>query len=238
MITAAVDDPPVALRFPRADAAVAAVAPDRSADIADWLAARCGFAASVVPGGGAPPAMTWWRREDGAAFGCGGGTALASALLARDCGGAFEAGGPGGASVARAVRDLGMALRDALVPGGGWAPGGEGPATVHAVTVGGVEDTLAIGIVAAPCRAAMQARETWGQGLNAALSRVVLPLRLVLHEDRVAMRTVRTLGVGDVLPIATAREVALRSGRHRVARGRVIDGETGRIEIVATGDYL
>lgn len=235
MITAAVDDPPVAVRFPRADAVVAAL-PDRSGDIAAWLGARTGLAASVVPGDAAMPAMSWWQRDDGAAFGSGGGALIASALLSRDCGGTFEPAG-GGASVARAARDLGVALRDALLPGGGWQPGGDGTAQVVAVSVGGVEDHLAIGIVPAPCRAAMRARADWGQGLTAALARVVLPLRLVLHEDRVAMRTVRALAVGDVLPIATAREVALRSGRHRVARGRVIDGETGRIEIVAMGDY-
>lgn len=238
MITAAVDDPPVAVRFPRADAATAPVPADRSGEIAAWLGVRSGLPASVVPGDGALPAMTWWRRDDGAGFGCGGGVHIASALLSRDCGGAFEPGGTAGASVARAARDLGAALRDALLPGGRWQPDGDGPATLHAVTVAEVEDVLAIGIVAAPCRTAMEAREAWGQGLTSALARVVLPLRLVLHEDRVAMRIVRGLAVGDVLPIATAREVALRSGRHRVARGRVIDGETGRIEIVATGDFL
>lgn len=235
MITAALDEPPVAVRFPRADAAAPAP-PDRSGDVAAWLGARTGLTASVAPDDAAKPAMTWWQRDDGAAFGWGGGVRIAGALLSRDCGGAFEPGGSG-TSVARAARDLGIALRDALLPGAGWQPGGEGVAQVLAVGVGGVEDTLAIGIVPAPCRVAMQARARWGQGLTAALARVVLPLRMVLHEDRVAMRDVRALAVGDVLPIATAREVALRSGRHRVARGRVIDGETGRIEIVAMGDY-
>lgn len=235
MITAAVDDPPVAVRFPRADAAAPAPL-DRSGVVAAWLGARTGLTASAVVSDAEPPAASWWQRDDGAAFGWGGGLQIAGAQLSRDCGGAFDPGGAG-ASVARAARDLGDALRDALLPGGNWQPGGTGAVQAIGVSVGGVEDLLAVGLVPAPCRNAMQARADWGRGLTDALARVVLPLRLVLHEDRVTMRSVRRLSVGDVLPIATAREVALRSGRHRVARGRVIDGETGRIEIVAMGDY-
>ena len=220
-------------RFPRADAAVVA-AFDAVPIVTAWLGQRCGAPVTVAPGDGAV-GMAYWTRDDGAVCGIGGGGALAAALLARDCGGALEAGPMSGASVGRATREFALALRDALLPGGDWQCGGDGPAIVLRIEAGSVVDQVAVAVTLPPSPGARAVTARWTASLHDALGALALPVRLVLHEERMAVARVRALGVGDVLGIATAREVGLRIGRTRVARGRIVDGETGRIEIVARG---
>jgi len=235
-ITAAYDDVPIAVRFPRADAELGEPEFEVGAPLVAWLQAACDAAASIEIVTGDPPPMTWWGRDDGAVCGVGGGARIAAALLARACGGAFDPDEARGVSVLRATRELAAGVRDRLMPGGEWHAAPSGRATIFRVTVGGVDDVIAVAAVPAVTDPG-PAREAWRASLGAALEAVALPVRLVLHEDRVALRTLRALSVGDIVPIVTAREVALRSGGHRLARGRIVDGEPRCIEIVMTGDH-
>lgn len=238
---------PRAFTFP---AAAAHGAPPADVDrtllgrqLADALTTLCGMPVNVAAMAETGSAPGRWRAASGAAFAIGGGQLLAAALLSRQCGGAFEAG-PATRSthVERCRMALAATLRDLLLPAAtGWETDETAPARAacaFAVEVGPVHDR--IDIVALPpvdAPAELVVDDGWHARLCDLLAGFSVPVRLVLHEGAVAVRAARALAVGDVLPISTAHEVGLRVDTLALARGHMIDTETGtpRVRIVARG---
>ncbi|QXQ08071.1 hypothetical protein KX816_08875 [Sphingosinicellaceae bacterium] len=244
-ITAGYDDaapreivfPPASRRSEPALREVDAVALGKS--LAARLGALCDIAATAAPASGEPLAMSWWQSEEGALFGIGGGAKLASALLNRQCGGAFEEdGAPVSSHALRCLGELVVQLRAALMPDAtGWTPvKSDLPAESFTVTLGTVRDRIDL-VAQAPAQPACAPvdHSEWRAQLRRVLGGLAIPVRLVLHEGNVAVRAARAFKVGDVLPIATAHEVGLRIGSHALARGHIIDADTGspRVRIVA-----
>ena len=207
--------------------------------LAASLGTLCDVAATAEPATGAPLAMSWWQSADGALFGIGGGEKLASALLNRQCGGEFEAdGAPVSPHARRCLGELVVQLRSALMPDAtGWTSAkSDVPPESYTVTLGGVRDRIDL-VAQPPAQPACAPvdHSEWRAQLRRVLGGLAIPVRLVLHEGNVAVRAARAFKVGDVLPIATAHEVGLRIGSHPLARGHIIDADTGtpRVRIVA-----
>ncbi len=244
-ITAGYDaDAPCEIVFPAAARRAAEAAPEGpdpatlAADLAAALTTLCGMPAEAAPmAGPALPMLAAWRAADGGACSIGGGAAIAAALFNRECGGAFDAG-TGAAQSQHAAQRAAMlvaALRDLLLIGaGGWEPCPPGPAVAFAVTVAGIADRIDVGLITPSETVQPRDFGDWPQRLRGVLEGLAVPVRLVLHEGKVAVRAARAFAVGDVIPIATAHEVGLRVGTLALARGQVIDSDTGspRVRIV------
>lgn len=245
-ITAGYDaDAPREVVFPVATRRVADTAPAGPdpallvESLAAALTALCGGEVAVTAmASDALPALAGWTGPDGSACTVGGGAIIAAALLNRECGGAFEvAAGVGQSShAARRAGVLMTALRDLLCPDTAtWEPCPPGPVTAFAVTIAGVSDRIDLGVIARPATALARDLGDWPTRLRGVLDGQAVPVRLVLHEGRVAVRAARALTVGDVIPIATAHEVGLRVGTLALAHGQIIDSDTGspRVRIIA-----
>lgn len=196
--------------------------------LAQVLTAVCGLPAQAEAAAGEPQPLEGWSAGDGSSCAIGGGWRLAAAMLNRRCGGPFAGdAATGSAHVARCRDALIATVRAALLPeGADWCAGlAVGRATAFAVRVGDVSDRIDIH-VAHPAVPVVSDGD-WSARLAALLAGLVVPVRLVLHEGPFAVRAARALAVGDVLPIATAHEVGLRVGTLGLARGEVIDADTG-----------
>ncbi len=245
-ITAGYDaDAPREVVFPVATRRVADAAPPGpdpallAQNLAAALTTLCGGEVAVTAtAGDALPALAGWAGPDGGTCTIGGGAGLAAALLNRECGGAFEVAAGGGQSphAVRRAAVLIVGLRDLLAPDTAtWDACPPGPVTAFAVTVTGVSDRIDVGMVAPPAAVSAKDFGDWPVRLRGVLDGLAVPVRLVLHEGKVAVRAARALSIGDVIPIATAHEVGLRVGTLALAHGQVIDSETGspRVRIVA-----
>jgi flagellar motor switch/type III secretory pathway protein FliN len=191
----------------------------------------------------------WLVRGDGLVIGIETPVALAEALANLRFGGAFVANGAGVTSPS--VRRSGEALRRAILdavdsvwpaaechwqPAAG-AVAGRGHALV--LTVGGLAADVGLVIAEAeaqPSEAAMpRADAAWGRGMRALISATGLPLRAILHERSMPLGEAVRLKPGDVLPIDTPREVQLRIGTHRLARGTIApQGDDGTLIVTVT----
>ncbi len=214
-----------------------------SGPLAAALEEICGVAVRVSVLADDAVATEAWQAADGSRCGIGGCLVLAAALLNRQCGGEFEAGAVSrSAHVERSRSALSMALRDALLPGvNGWErldAVQHLPAAAFAVEAGRVNDRIDLAYLPKAVEALAPAgHPRWRRDLRGVLDGLAVPVRLVLHEGAVAVRAARALAVGDVLPIATAHEVGLRVGTLALARGHIVDSDTGtpRVRIVARG---
>ena len=244
-ITAGYDETaPREVVFPSASRRVVTAAPEVDAvALGKALAARlgilCNVVASVEPASGPRIEMTWWQSCDGALFGIGGGEAVAGALLNCQCGGEFEAdGAPVSPHALRCRSELIVQLRSALIPdASGWTPAkSDLPVEAFTVTLGTVRDRIDL-VAQAPAQPACAPADhsEWRAQMRRVLGGLAVPVRLVLYEGAVPVRVARAYKVGDVLPIATAHEVGLRIGTHALARGHIVDADTGtpRVRIVA-----
>ncbi len=245
-ITAGYDERPLDFVFPPA-APRAAPAFDARAlvePLANAIGRVCGAAAQVTLATTPGDARGLdWQAGDGLTVALDGGDRLASALLGRRCGGGFvaEACAPT-PSVARVRGEILALVRDALAASlgatiGAWASTGkvaDAPVWRFTVAVADVADNFDIALVAPPVA---PVSGDWPARLAACLAALTIPVRVVLHDGGIAVRAARRLGVGDVLPLATAHEVGVRAGPLLIARGRIAgtgDGQP-RIEIVARG---
>lgn len=232
-ITAGYDaDAPRDHFFPAADGAGDDAAdldvPATAVILSQVLAAVCGQPVHAEAAAGDSQPLAGWTAGDGSGCWLGGGWQLAAAMLNSRCGGPFVAdAAPGSAHVARCRDDLLAALRAELLPeGADWvAASTPGRATGFAVRIGDVSDRIDVHVT--PRAAPVVSHGDWSARLAAVLAGLVVPVRLVLHEGPFAVRAARALAVGDVLPIATAHEVGLRVGTLGLARGEVIDADTG-----------
>jgi flagellar motor switch/type III secretory pathway protein FliN len=191
----------------------------------------------------------WLVRDDGLTIGIETPVALAEALANLRFGGAFVASGAGVASpsVRRAGEALRRALLDAVdsvwpVTTPHWQPAagavaGRGHGLV--LTVGGLAADVGLVIAeaeAVPTEALTpRADAAWGRGMRALISATGLPLRAILHERSMPIGEAVRLRPGDVLPIDTPREVQLRIGTHRLARGTIApSGDDGTLTVTIT----
>ena len=243
-ITAGYDgDAPREVVFPaaprrEAEAAQATDPTNLAVDLAAALTLICGVEAEVTPlAGAALPVVAAWRTADGSTCTIGGGMIIAAALLNHECGGTFAASGAAKSQHAgRRAEIMALALRDLMMPGADdWEPCVPASVAAFAVSVAGVSDRIDAGLTLAAAVPPDRDHGDWSLRLRGVLDRLAVPVRLVLHEGKVAVRAARAYAVGDVIPIATAHEVGLRVGTLALARGQVIDSDTGspRVRIVA-----
>ncbi len=237
-----------------------AAAPDRLDQLAARLGstlARClpdvALTIDVAP---LPPAgdrvAVAMQRSDGLIAAIDVAPQLAEALVNHALGGSFTAEATRGetltASERHAQRQLVAACLDALdlvwpATGAQWQSAGApvtGTAHGFAVRAPGFEATIAIEIARSDAPKADTAPASgraaaWSRGLRALLGATGLPLRAVLHERQLPLDQAVRLRPGDVLPIETPREVQLRIGTHRIARGTIAPlGDDGALCVTIT----
>jgi flagellar motor switch/type III secretory pathway protein FliN len=191
----------------------------------------------------------WLARGDGLILGIDAPIALSEALANLRFGGAFVATGAGlgSASVGRAggsIRGAIVAAIDCIWPAANmdWQPAAgavQGRGFVLTLKVGGLAAEVVLVIAEAAPRAEEPAQPradaAWQRGMRALISATGLPLRAILHERSMPLGEAVRLRPGDVLPIDTPREVQLRIGTHRLARGTIApQGDDGALFVTVT----
>lgn len=238
-----------------------ATVPDRLDQLAARLAstlARCipevALTIALVP---LPPAgdrvAVAMQRSDGLGAAIDVAPQLAEALVNHALGGSFAAEAVRGetltASERHAQRQLVAACLEALdlvwpVTGAQWQSANTpvtGTGHGFAVRAPGFDALIGIEIARSDApntdtsAPSGRAEAAWSRGLRALIGATGLPLRAVLHERQLPLDQAVRLKPGDVLPIETPREVQLRIGTHRVARGTIAPlGDDGALLVTIT----
>ena len=230
-------------------AALQLIADGLAAGVGALLDAACRGAVDAAPAAMSGEALSF-ARGDGLTMTIDLPRALCELVAVRRCGGPLSmadlTGATGSASVGRAVDRLtaaAMAAIDRACRGGtGWLPADAG-STGETVTLRldfdmlGFEVGLRLcaGAAAAPAQAIAEDHPHWPRDLQRLVGATGLPVRVVLHEKRVALADAARLRPGDVLPIETPRSVQLRIGTHSLGRGTVDPADENGVLLVTIG---